>query len=118
MRVFTPLALTTALALVAPVSSYAAQHSDLTQEQRQKLETLSPDIRQDVIDRLGPEQTIDGVLETMILNSVSAKHPGAQRYVPNITESNVEVVFEDERWLVNIDPLTLAVRNARKIDSQ
>lgn len=118
MRTSTPLALVVGLALAAPLTSHAAQEADLTQEQRQKLEALSPDLRQEVIGRLGPEQTIDGILETMILNSVSAKHSGAERYVPNVAEMNVDVIFKNERWLVTIDPSTLQIADEQKIETQ
>lgn len=118
MRVSTAITLAVALALAAPVASRAAQEADLTQEQQQKLEALSPDVRQQVMDRLSPDETIDGVLETLIVNNVSAKYPGAEEYVPNIAEKNVDVVFKDERWLVNVDPATLEVIDAKKMETQ
>lgn len=118
MRTSTPLALAVALALAAPLASHAAQESELTQQQRQKLEALSPDVRQKVIDRLGPEQTIDGILETMIVNIVSARHPGAEQYVPNVAKMNVDVIFKNERWLVTIDPSTLQIAEERRMETQ
>lgn len=118
MRTSTAITLALALATAAPLASHAAQESDLSEQQLQKLEALSPDVRQEVMDRLSPDETIDGVLETMIVNNVSAKYPGAEEYVPNIAEKNVDVVFKDERWLVNVDPATLEVIDAKKMETQ
>lgn len=118
MRTSTAITLALALALAAPVASHAAQEADLTQQQIQQLEKLSPEVRQQVIERLSPDETIDGILEVMIINSVSARYPGAEQYVPNIAEKNVDVVFKDERWLVNIDPSTLKIIDAQKVEAQ
>lgn len=137
MRTFittsTALALTLAFPILAPSTAAAEQHQaqaqsgssesggqsgeqmELTQEQQDMLDGLSPEVRQQVVDRLGPEQTVEGILETMIINAVSDRYPGAEDYVPDIANKNVEVVFKDERLLVNVDPQTLEVVDAEKM---
>lgn len=100
----------------AEKSGQSADHgAELSAEDQAMLDGLSPDVRQQVIDRLGPEQTVTGILETMIINAVAERYPGAEDYVPDIKNKNVKVVFKDEQLLVNIDPATMQVTDSEKM---
>ena len=106
MRTFTLFCSALVLAALAATPANA-----VTRAEQARLQQLSPEVRQRVMDRMGPEQTVIGILETMLLNQVASMidQPRSVRFVH---ENNTIVVtdaagqsytlrYNPQTWLVS-----------------
>ena len=68
------------------------KYERLSAAEKAKLQELSPELRQRVMERMEPEQTVTGILETMLLNKVASRveQPRQVRFLHN--ERTVMVV--------------------------
>jgi hypothetical protein len=67
---FRPLVIATT---VASVVLFAAPAASLTKYEKLELEGLSPTLRKQVEARMTGQQTVRGIMETMLLNTISDK---------------------------------------------
>ena len=80
--------------------------------EKAELAQLSPQLRSQVKARLTDGQTVRGILETMLLNNIKAKHP-ASRIVAMDFGRGVAVVQLSNRSMrtVQFDTTTLAIKS-------
>ncbi len=105
MRV--PVMLISAVAIGA---STAGPVAAATAAQQKQLDMLSPRLRAEVEARLGPGQTVKGILETMLLNDLSRQYAEAEYFVFDHEARTVTVVHvSGEREVLAYDPATMAV---------
>jgi hypothetical protein len=95
-------------ALIAAFAHGAADARSMSAKDKKMLESLTPELRQEVMARVGPEQTVEGVLETMILNRLSYIHSGATIYDVDVEQGMARVTFADGRTeVVPVERATL-----------
>lgn len=70
MKMRTMLTGIAAAGLIA--SAATAQAQSITAEEREILDNLSPEFREHILSQMGPEQTVRGLIETTMLNRLSA----------------------------------------------
>lgn len=87
MRILASFASAIILASMAVGPAHAA-----TSSQKADLKKLSPELRAQVEERLGPKQTVDGVLETMLLNRLSKMYAEARYFRIDRGTATVTVV--------------------------
>lgn len=83
----------------------------VTSQQEAKLQTLSPNLRDKVEARLGSGQTVDEVLETMLLNEISSLYADARYYRFDRDAATITVVYGpgQEEVTVRYDPVTWVI---------
>jgi hypothetical protein len=64
----------------------------VTAEGQEILDALSPEFREYVMSRMGPEQTVRGLVETTILNQLSQEYPEVEQLVYMTDEKVWEVI--------------------------
>ncbi len=102
MRILTLFSSAIILASVA----FSPAHA-VTSQQQSDLNKLSPELRAQVEPRLGPKQTVDAVLETMLLNRLSEIHANARYFRIDRDAATVTVVRgPDDKTTVRYDPRT------------
>jgi hypothetical protein len=74
------------------------------------LQKLSPELRAQVEPRLGPKQTVDGVLETLLLNRLSNMYANARYFRIDHDNATVAVVrAPGDEIIVRYDPVTWVI---------
>ena len=98
-------------AKAAQGSSSTGQMQDqrqLTAEEQSLLDSLPYNIRQDVLSRLRPDQTVEGVTETALLNRLA--NPDYKRVRNVVVVYRVEVQGDNGEWrLVEVNPVDYAI---------
>lgn len=105
MRILTSLFTATLLAAATLGPAHA-----LTSKEEAKLQALSPELRAEVKDRLGPEQTVDGILETMLLNRLSDMYANARYFKIDQENATIMVIGgPSDQETVQYNPRTLVL---------
>lgn len=96
-------------AIIIAATAITSAHA-LTTAQKADLQKLSPELRAQVKERLGPKQTVDGVLETMLLNRLSQMYADARYFRVDRDKATVVVVRSpgDEKT-IQYDPVTWVI---------
>jgi hypothetical protein len=74
-------------------SAYAAQQ--LSRQDKQILDQLQPQTRQEVMSRMGPGQTVPEIVETLALNYLSAAYAEGRVQEIDIFTEQATVVYKD-----------------------
>ena len=101
-----------ALALIVTVlTSGAAQAYEATAMEKAELAQLSPQLRGQVKARLSREQTVRGILETMLLNNVSLMFASNRLVAVDFDKGMVVAEGKnDQLELFPFDVVTLAIK--------
>lgn len=91
--------------------SGAVHAAEMSAEEQQILDNLSPELRQDVMDRMGPDQTVTGILRTTLLNNLSQEF-GTMRIIDADYTQGVAVIEmpDGEQRTVQFDATTLVIQ--------
>jgi hypothetical protein len=84
-----------------------AQTGAMQREDRAALESLPPSIRQQVMDRYGPEQQVDELVETMILNRLAAQHAVVRNLRRDGNMYRADVMQDGQWTVITVDPQSL-----------
>ena len=115
-RLFVPiLAAALAFPVMASAESWQAGASDshyypsqyrLSAADRELLDRLSPELRQSVLSRMGPRQSVSELVESTILNQLAMENQGVRSLHRFGSGYSAEVLTADGNWEpVNIDPM-------------
>lgn len=105
------LSLTALAVIVTVLASGAAQAYEPTAMEKAELAQLSPQLRSQVNARLTHEQTVRGILETMLLNNISLMF-ASNRVVAVDFDKGIAVAEgkNDKIELFPFDVVTLAIK--------
>lgn len=79
----------------------------MQRQNRAELEALPPSIRQQVMRRMGPEQRVDEILETLILNHLAAEHASVRNLRREGDMYRADVLRDGQWVVIVVDPQTL-----------
>lgn len=98
--------------LTAFLAAGAAQAADMSAKDKAILDGLSPQLREEVKARATGENTVTGVLETMLLNSISEALATEELVIVEVdyVEGTATVQMPDDKTqTVNFDAETLEI---------
>jgi cytochrome c-type biogenesis protein CcmH/NrfF len=105
MRILTMLCTAVVLAAIASTPASA-----ITSQEQAQLQRLSPELRQKVADRLGPGQTVNEILDTMVLNNISELFSEPRSFTVDHVAHTVTILYVNgETETVRYDPVTLLI---------
>lgn len=84
-----------ACAILAMSGVAAAAQPKLSAQDRQILKELSPEDRKEVLSRLEPGQSVQGVVETMALNRLSAMYAEGRIVELDVIKGEAVVQYKD-----------------------
>jgi hypothetical protein len=105
------LAALVAVATLVAVNAEAARQQRLSATDQQILNSLTPQARQEVMSRLTPGQTVEGIVETMVLNRLSRMYVEGKIEVIEVAKGTAVVVMPDgkrETVTYKVDEIVLA----------
>lgn len=89
------IALFVAFAMLFSSEGFAAQH--FSKEDQQILKQLSPAARKEVISRMTPGETVDGVVTVMALNKLSLLFAEGRVEAVDVIKGEAVIVYPDGR---------------------